>query len=72
MNVITFDGNYGNYFFVIKLTDQNRNSNYYPTSAILSPPKLIDIEPLPILYAKYKTRNKTLTNVPECMFANKI
>ena len=66
LSVISFNGNYGKYYLIIKLADTNGNSNYYPTTVTLESPKLVNFGELAILKAKYMIKNKTLIDVPDC------
>ena len=66
LSVIFFNGSYGKYLLIIKLADTGGNSNYYPTTIILEPPKLSNFGELAILKAKYMIKNKTLIDAPDC------
>ena len=70
--VKSFDGNYGNYSLTIRLSESDGNSNYYPTTVNLIPTKYLSFGEFQILKAKYMSRNKTLTGVPDCKLFKQI
>ena len=66
LSVISFNGNYGKYSLIIKLSETNGNSNYYSTTVTLESSKFASFGELAILNAKYMIENKTLIDVPDC------
>ena len=66
LSVISFNGNYGKYYLIIKLSETNGNSNFYPTTVTLESLKLASFGELAILKAKYLIKSKTLIDVPDC------
>ena len=58
--VNSFKGNYGNYSIVIKLSENDGRSNFYPTTVILSRSEIVDFGDLPLLKATYMKVNSVV------------
>ena len=58
--VNSFKGNYGNYSIVIKLSENDGRSNFYPTTVILSRSEIVDFGDLPLLKATYMKVNSAV------------